>query len=605
MINNKTLLTYFDKGSYGYIFSDLFNNVYKITSIVYYEKFENNVDCIIDRNNLIEIIMLNFFNTNNKIYNDITNQEFINNNQNKNIFNITSDLETDYNNKEVSRASKMRCIPKSEKYYNLIQTNKTLYFKFNEINNFFTFNKKLDKINNNDFVIFNKFTKMKKIKFSTSFNIKNIINKFKLYSEQLLIAIYTLHNNGFLHGDISPNNIMIDCDISNSYNLSLTEYMLPEKLVLIDLGAVKSIDSNYYYNTCTLTSRCPEDLEASNNNNNNDFIFKSSGVKSDIWSIGIFLSQIILGDCVILNLYNELHQKKIEENIIENEILKYYNSITNIEIEKNILLKIKNKNIDIDIDNEDYKELIRLCRIVEKMLVINPDNRTESVEKVYEEIFNKKFEYNFKKEYTYEYPFLKNDKFLTFRNNLYNSIILTCLKIHNMLVIPFLIDLLDRFFNELLKNNIDIYGFDFGILESIILASICLSSIFITFDNISINLLLKNSNFKNTNIFEIQKYIINIIITLNYDIYRPFDIFGNSIDAKIIYNNNNNNNNNEFSQVSQASEMQSIPIINNDYKCNSYYRLSKLDKIYTEIIMNNIVEVTPQYYIDKLLINTL
>jgi serine/threonine protein kinase len=540
------LLTYLDKGSYGYVFYDKFDNIYKITNLVTIEKYLNNTDNMLERNNLSEIIMLNFFNTKKKIFCDLLNDNFIdNNNDYDNEFNTLNNYQLNLN------------------YNNLLQANKSFYFK----NNLF------ENTNNYNYIIINKFHRLKKIKFPLLFNIDNIINKFKNYAEHLLIAVATLHHNGFLHGDISPNNIMIDFSDNNPDGIN--------KLVLIDLGGVKPINSNYYYNTCTLTSRCPEDLETNIYNKT----YKSSGVKSDIWSIGIFLSQILLGECVILKLYKKLCNKNYKEEDIEKCILTYYKSIINIEIEKKLLNKLENNKINYDINNDEYKELIRLSKIVEKMLIINPNNRIDSIEKIYEEIFNKKFEYNFKKEYNYEYPLLKNEKFLNFRNNFYYSVIIICLKVSIVIIIPFLIDLLDRFFNELLANNIDIYTFDISILESITLSSICLSSLYITFENINMDELIENSNFINTNIAEIQKYIIYIIITLNYDIYRPFNIFGNKIDLK----------SNEYNCK------ENFTINDTDFKCDSYHKLLKLDKIYSDIIINNIIEVTPEYYINRLI----
>jgi hypothetical protein len=140
------------------------------------------------------------------------------------------------------------------------------------------------------------------------------------------------------------------------------------------------------------------------------------------------------------------------------------------------------------------------------------------------------------------------------------------------------------------------------------LASICLSSIFITLDNINLDNLLKKSNFINTNIHEIEKFIIKIINDLNYDIYRPFNIFGNNIDL---------NSHTYYDGIQRIFDAQATADLSfaqvllklgeneftiNDYKCDSYYKLSKLDKIYTQVVQNNIIEISPQYYIDKLLL---
>jgi serine/threonine protein kinase len=579
-MNNNILLKYLNKGSFGYIFEDNYDNIYKLTEMVIKEIDDKNVYYILERNNLIETIMLNFFlNSNNEVTNnEVTNNEVTNN-----------EVTNDNNNKNKN---------KNKKYNNLVQTNKSVYYISNELNQIYNFENKLLSSHNN-YIIINNFLKFKKVILPNKYDLDNIINTFKTYSKQLLTAVATLHHNGFVHGDIKFSNIMLDYEKNN--------------LLLIDLGGIKPIDCNYFYNTCTITSRCPEELLAQRyemeEKKKSINLYKSSGAKSDIWSIGIFLNEIILGKCTVLKYYNVLSDKKLSEEDIEKEMLLYYNSKTFIEVEEEFLnLKhIKNKDEKYK-NSENFKELIRLCKIVEKMLVINPDNRIESIEKIYQEIFNEQFEFNFKKEYKYEYPFLKNNKFLEFRNNFYPSVIITCLKIHNMLVIPFLLDLLDRYFNELLKNNIDIYNYGFSILETIIISSICISSIFITFENLYLNVLLKKSNFINTNVHEIQKFIINIITTLNYDIFRPFNIFGNI--SKITCSKNNLMESEAYERITTKinkdipdfwSETHTKFEINN-YKCDTFYKLSKLDKIYTEIVQNNIIEISPQYYIDKLLL---
>jgi len=518
MNNIKKTLTYFNKGSFGYIFYDIFNNIYKITKLTDYDVHDNKIYNILERNNIIELIMLNYF------INDNIEKE-----------NITLDDNLLEKNNELIEDYKINSY---NDYHNLLQSNRTLVFKKKEIRNYFNFlNFSSNKYKNGDnYIIVNTFYKFSSVTINSYFNIKKIINDFKNFSEQLLIAVATLHHNGFLHGDISTNNIMINND----------------KLVLIDLGGIKLINYKHYFNTCTLTYRSPEDLQANILQNLN----KNNNVKSDLWSIGIFLSEIILGYSITNNLYNNLIKMNISNNLLEKKILEYYDSKINIEIEKKILKCMNDAYIDID--NENCKELLRLCRITEKLLIINPDNRFSSVEEVYKEIFNKNFEYNFKKIYTYQNDFINNEKFFNFRKNYYCNTISISIIFNNNLIIPFLINLLDRFFNQLLKNNIDIYNFDLNKLESISLASICLSSLFIIHDDINITKLVINSSSINTNIYDVQKYIIYIILTLNYDIYRPYNII-NNVD---------------------------------NFEDN-------LEEIYYNIIINNIIDATPEYYIDQ------
>lgn len=498
---NPIMINFINKGSFGSIYEDNNNNIYKVTNLIC--NTDNNF--ILERNNIIEVIFLNFFKNINKV----------NDNQQNNV----NDNDNEY----------------------IIQTKESFIITKSNFKNYFIFsNNRVWESESLNYLIINKLNKYNKIVLPIIYDFKDIINKFKKYSEELIIALAKLHQNGFIHGDISSANIMMKND----------------QLILIDLGAIKSMYLNDYLNTCTITSRSPEDI---NYNTNKSLAYIANGVKSDIWSIGIFLSEIILGYSIIIKLYNEINNRNSNSMYVELKMLKFYNSINFIEVEALFKNEIAKKYININNNNkDDYIELIRLCKIVEKILVINPNNRIDSIEKIYEDIFNKKFEYNFIKKYSYNYDFLLNENFYNFRKRYYSNVIQRCLDISDVLVIPLLIDLLDRFFNELIKNNIDFYNLTHLQLYNLTRSFIFLASSLIVTDNYDYCLITK---IKSHNVHDIQTTIIFVLNTLDYDIYRPFT----------------------FSQSLQ----------NNDPK-------NVLQYIYNNIILYNMINITPEYYVNEI-----
>ena len=59
-MNDKTTLYYINNGSYGLVLQDNTNSIYKVTKVTYIAESTN--EYLIERNNIIEVIMLNTFN---------------------------------------------------------------------------------------------------------------------------------------------------------------------------------------------------------------------------------------------------------------------------------------------------------------------------------------------------------------------------------------------------------------------------------------------------------------------------------------------------------------------------------------------------------------
>ena len=189
------------------------------------------------------------------------------------------------------------------------------------------------------------------------------------------------------------------------------------------------------------------------------------------------------------------------------------------------------------------------------MLIIKPKDRIDSIEKIYEEIFEEKYNFNYIKKYTYEYEFIKNNKFYKFRNKLYSNILSNCKKINNINIVPFIFDLLDRIFNLYLEHKVDIYTLTELQVESINISIIFIALIILY--NISPNFTeyVDILEIKYINFLILQETIIDLIKDINYDVYRPFYFFN-------IDNNQQN----------------------------------KLENICNNILINNIIGVTPTYY---------
>ena len=379
--------------------------------------------------------------------------------------------------------------------------------------------------------IFNKYSNISNI--CTKENLKETILKFKSVIKDILLGISVLHQNGFLHGDIKLENVLLNIDTA----------------IIIDFGGAKLIYNDTYYKSCTITNRCPEDLHYEYYN----LSIYNSSIKSDIWSLGILFTQILLGYNPIIKIYNNLKKKYNRDKDIEYGLLNYYSFSKSIDVQS-LFNEIFNKEIYLYNEN-DYNEIKRIITIIEKMLIIKPKDRIDSIEKIYEEIFEEKYNFNYIKKYTYEYEFIKNNKFYKFRNKLYSNILTNCKKINNINIVPFIFDLLDRIFNLYLEHEVDIYTLTELQVESINISIIFIALIILY--NISPNFTeyVDILEIKYINFLILQETIIDLIKDINYDVYRPFYFFN-------IDNNQQN----------------------------------KLEHICNNILINNIIGVTPTYY---------
>ncbi len=468
---------YKDSGSFGVVVYDDFNVLFKIIDIS---------TCLnelskdkIERNNLVEIIMLqNIRNSKNVI-------------QSKTIFY--------YNNK----------IDKGKNKLGVFQP--SIYHKCPWV------------IKESSILVFNELKMYKGSLFSivNKANIGFLRKNFVQIAKQLIEGLSSIHVMGLLHGDIKSQNIL--------YNFNEKE---SEQIVLIDFGGVKPINSQEYFKTCTMTTRCPEDLQ---HDTNYQLPFTSSGIKSDIWSLGIVFTELLLGHNPISILYNEYKKNYDDEEQIEKKLSSELKKIEYIDVEKLVENRIKYENIQ---DTELIDKLRFYAKTVKKMLYINPIQRVNSLDEIYRDLTQSSLEITQSK-YNYIYPNINNENFLEFRKDFYLKVILLFYKITIGLdhALPYLVDLTDRFFSKfiLIKEINSISTIE---LEAIGVCMVYLTCIWYESELVDFTTIQNKVNLKYLEFDSLKDYLLQIIVFMDYDIYRPWFNISTQLDiAGIVIRN--------------------------------------------------------------------
>ena len=143
----------------------------------------------------------------------------------------------------------------------------------------------------------------------------------------ILKAIHFLHYNEISHGDIKPNNILVN----------------KNDAILIDYGSVCFNHNEEYYNRCTLYYISPEEL-----------LQQKFLVSTDIWSVGCTIYEYYTKRTFIIDL--------IGKSIFSFKKLKYY---FNTKITQEKINDLLDKNI---------KEYF-ILDLLKKMLIIDVNNR--------------------------------------------------------------------------------------------------------------------------------------------------------------------------------------------------------------------------------------
>lgn len=392
--NNNTQLRYYSSGSYGVLIKNHCDDyIYKITEFTDY--------IYIPASNFNEMIYLNFFKLKYpELYNKIDNTLPIQNVSTSictlehyvKIYNIDNILINKIKNKLQINLT------------DLIIVNKMKFYPYN-----------LDKLR-------------KKLNF----------NEIYLGIEKIILGLYFFHSNGIAHGDFKSINIVGD----------------KNDLRLIDFGGIKSISNPKYECTCTCTYRAPEDFEFEaelNNSKNTHLQYPNDPLKSDIWSLGLVLNEMINGTNPVQDKYNSLRANNP--------------NYTQEDIEKNILLYLMDTkklnttsfsslflNTDLYTDSSKYK----INKVIQQMLNIEPDKRI-GLNEVYLNLFYQELP-DFEKEKSYfDYVISNNnyyDKFIDFRNCYYQLIRFTLVNLNEEYLYPFIANLFDRFAICIINGNL-------------------------------------------------------------------------------------------------------------------------------------------------------
>lgn len=428
-----------------------------------------------------------------------------------------------------------------------IQSVESKIINFIDFNNLYEIENCSYKNQDNNYIILNKLKYYKNNLFELiKNNPSNIFYDIDFIAKNIIKSLYIINTNNLLHGDIKSYNIVYD------YN----------QCKLIDFGGLKPLYSNDYICTCTSTYRCPEDLMYENNQINN---YKNSDIKSDIWSLGIILLEILIGYNPVNQIYN-IYLNKIKDNRNNNLNTQEKNKkaekmlcdtfMNDDYIDVNAYYKSKyNKNynltnIDSCIINDSIRQLenknINYVTVIESMLQVNPDNRISSLEEIYKKLFNEELIipeiFNTNNDYNYETLLnnIKNENtknnFKNFRNNNYKIIIDFINKYLDKHISLLTLNILDKYYINLINNIENINEIIFLIHSNIyknyllvitMVAAISISNCIIFRQVLDIHKinnqifefdLIKSSSIKYITKTMLTDEIINILVILNYDI---------------------------------------------------------------------------------------
>ena len=559
MNNKRIILSSYSKGSFGYIFKDSQLNVYKFTTI--------SESGLLNISNINELIIFNKLRIVKKL---VANKKLDKDTEKNNLYNLTLCDTFSYNSVIDENV--------------FIQSYSINYYNYDTLDLNFEFNDEAMKYKYRGLLDcrYDKYTLVSKLP-SYASNLSIFIEKystftitnFDIIAKKLLKSLAILHHNGILHGDLKSSNVLIS-DLNN--------------ICLTDFGGIKIVDFDVYHLSCTISSRCPEDLHYEYDKKQ---VFKNTNYKSDIWSLGLIFTEMILGYNPILKMYQKF--SKTEKIIsVEQRISAYYKTIEYIDI-----LELSKMNELIKpLLNED---LLKKIAIIEKMLITDHTKRLSTIEEVYENLFNEKFEYDFA--LTYEYGYLKYNSDNNFnllykiRQKFYSKAINVCDDLHILYICPTMIDIMDRLLIIIIKKlNNKIIDLKEENMKIILGSVITLVSGFLNQKHPTYHQVLRSFGIEwnMINIGYLNKNLLDILELLDYDIYRPFNVFYcpyyfenykcNCLDKKNIKKSDKNN-----------------TCVNNSYIIHNSEEKNKFEKILKYVVNENMMGISPEYYHTELI----
>jgi serine/threonine protein kinase len=417
-INQSDKLEYYSSGSFGVVLKRKNNSefVYKITEFTDYK--------FINENNFMEMIYLNYFK---KKYDSLY--------RNDKICNVYLPMQNEKTK-----------IYQFENFCKLYRIEEQLIYKIKTKLNI-TFDS-LIIVNKMKFYPYNL---SKYLTINENINIKycniDII-------ENIILGLHLIHSNNLVHGDLKSLNIVTD-----GINCRL-----------IDFGGIKHIENNNYECSCTITYRSPEDIEYEFEKNKQILNYPNDYIKSELWSLGIILHELLYFQNPIQKKYLDYKNKYKYDDDNEFQICKklnsYYKSIESVQIPE----KEKNSFIYEINDKEEQLIIFKINNIIENLLFINYKKRN-SLEQIYLELFCQELPDFDKNKKIFKYKIEKNEHnilFLDFRKFYYKYIKKITLDRNEIYLYPFIVNLLDRFiitmvniFNDPNKSNEKIKPYEF------------------------------------------------------------------------------------------------------------------------------------------------
>jgi serine/threonine protein kinase len=278
--------------------------------------------------------------------------------------------------------------------------------------------------------------------------------KIKIIFKQLVEGVEILNRSNMSHGDLKPNNIIVDEN---------------NNVTIIDYGSICFFHSKYLknkYQRCTIFYVSPEELVTGNYSLYNDW-----------WSLGVILFELYTKKCFIRYLLQYLN---IKDNVIEMFMEYSFSLKSTVSFDPrtfliNIYSKLKQEDINtfmnLNIEEQEIQHILKL------LLKVDPYERSKSKKEIlqifeYKDIIPSQVTVlkNLQKFSSYNFKYLSFD----LRKYIVGNIFKICshYKEFGKEVIGHSIMLFDRFYfrlNPEIKINIYVYSILCIIISSMIL----------------------------------------------------------------------------------------------------------------------------------------
>lgn len=337
--------------------------------------------------------------------------------------------------------------------------------------------------------------------------------------KQIVEGLLYLHGNFICHCDIKPENILVygnmnllaNSSIKESTTDTIVKYLYSSKLKITDYGGMNIEYNENMDKTSTLYYRSPELFL--NYNHDKKSVKQIFGPFNDIWSLGIIMLEYLTKNNIISKLY------KNTMKISEKEFLtRFYHCMRNIDITHMI------KNCGYDLNNHLLRNIMNL---IELSLTKKTEHRINIYNIAiyinhyvlkYEDLFDTKIEEinmsNTQK--IYDDDIVSDNIDINIRKYALNTLekfmdIVEYSDTNDKLYIPLGLNIYDRLMSKKLFKQ-----YDYLCSKLLLLCYYIAHRYFLS--DLSITMI---SEYLSEDIEILQIDVLEIIKSLNYDIYRP------------------------------------------------------------------------------------